>query len=723
MAHAPCNRGSRLDRPASVRPGWLGLVALVGVLLVSHWAGAASARPLFAPPVGYPTGSGPVSVALADLSADGKPDLVTANIASNTVSVLLGDGAGGFGPKTDLAALTTPVSVALADLNADGDLDLAVVEFDASTVSVRLGNGTGGFGSPTAFITETHPTSVAIGDLDGDGNLDMAVAKQLTNEVSVLLGDGAGGFGGETDYPAGFAPAAVAIGDLDGDATPDVAVTNSSANTVSVLLGNGGGTLGPKTDFACGNVPTNVVIADLNDDGNADLAIVNGNGTNTVSVLLGNGDGTFGPRTAYPGGANSNWVAIGDVNRDGRPDLVVANADDNTVSVLLGNGDGTFGAKSDFATGNHPPMVAIGDLNADGNLDVVTANQYANTVSVLLSQFSPGVASVQDVPNDQGGKVHVLWDAAFLDTAPSYGISAYNLWRRITLASALQALERGATLLEPAADVGGGVGSRTIRVTAEGAQAVYWEFVASVPARGQSGYGYMATTTSDSMASGIPWNVFFVDAQNASSPAFYVSLPDSGYSVDNLPPGPPALFAGEYLTGSNATVLTWGDNLESDFSYYKLYRGSSAGFEPGPGNLIATQGDAGYTDAGTSAHYYKLSAVDVHGNESGYALLEPGQTVGVGGSAPAALALEGAWPNPARGQELAVRFALPNAAPARIELVDVSGRRVVAREVGSLGPGRHAVDLAAGRPLPSGLYLVRLAQGGQMRVARVVVLD
>jgi hypothetical protein len=54
--------------------------------------------------------------------------------------------------------------------------------------------------------------------------------------------------------------------------------------------------------------------------------------------------------------------------------------------------------------------------------------------------------------------------------------------------------------------------------------------------------------------------------------------------------------------------------------------------------------------------------------------------------------------------------------------VDVTGRRVAEREVGVLGAGRHSVSLAAERRLAPGLYLVRLTQGVNMQVKRVVVL-
>ncbi len=59
----------------------------------------------------------------------------------------------------------------------------------------------------------------------------------------------------------------------------------------------------------------------------------------------------------------------------------------------------------------------------------------------------------------------------------------------------------------------------------------------------------------------------------------------------------------------------------------------------------------------------------------------------------------------------------------RLELLDVSGRRIASLDVGARGAGPHVVDLAAHRALPPGLYLVRLAQGANVRVTRVAVLN
>ena len=90
---------------------------------------------------------------------------------------------------------------------------------------------------------------------------------------------------------------------------------------------------------------------------------------------------------------------------------------------------------------------------------------------------------------------------------------------------------------------------------------------------------------------------------------------------------------------------------------------------------------------------------------------------------PLEFALEGVRPNPARRGSLVVHFTLAEAGASQIELFDVRGRRVAGREVRGES-GRHdAIDLAEMQSIPVGVYLVRLTQGTQTRVGRVVVVD
>jgi hypothetical protein len=283
-------------------------------------------------------------------------------------------------------------------------------------------------------------------------------------------------------------------------------------------------------------------------------------------------------------------------------------------------------------------------------------------------------------------------------------ITHYAVWRRIDV------LPSATSVTQPA---------QPMRVLAYPPGS--WDFVTEVPARGEASYNVVVPTLADSNSTGMHYSVFFVSAVTADPYVYYDSAPDSGYSVDNLPPIMPAPFTGAYAAG--ATSLHWGENTESDLWYYAVYRGTSADFVPGPGNLIASRSDTGYTDFGPAGGYYKLAAVDINGNVSGHALLMPSGTAGLEDGEALSFTLGAVRPNPTRGDRLSVEFVLARAGAARIEVLDVAGRRVIGREVGALGIGRHQVDLASGARLKPGLYLVRLAQGAAVRVGRVVVID
>ena len=87
----------------------------------------------------------------------------------------------------------------------------------------------------------------------------------------------------------------------------------------------------------------------------------------------------------------------------------------------------------------------------------------------------------------------------------------------------------------------------------------------------------------------------------------------------------------------------------------------------------------------------------------------------------AELALEGVSPNPTVSK-LSIDFVLADTAPATLELVDLSGRRVLSRTLGSLDPGRHHAQLGDVRLLPAGMYFVRLRQGTRERTARIAIV-
>ena len=88
-----------------------------------------------------------------------------ANDGSNTVSVLMGNGDGTFGPQQTYAVGISPTSVAIADLNGDGKPDLVVTNEEANTVSVLMGNGDGTFQAQKTYAVGSEPSNVVAADL------------------------------------------------------------------------------------------------------------------------------------------------------------------------------------------------------------------------------------------------------------------------------------------------------------------------------------------------------------------------------------------------------------------------------------------------------------------------------------------------------------------------------------------------------------------------------
>ena len=148
----------------------------------------------FQPAVTYDSGEGyESSVTVADVNSDGKLDVLTANLDSNTIGVVLGNGDGTFHPVVKYTTSGNYArSVAVTDLNGDGKSDLVVaVGFDDTglngSVDVLLGNGDGTFQPALIFGSGGVQTmfSVAAADLNGDGRPD--VVASLYSGAGVLL--------------------------------------------------------------------------------------------------------------------------------------------------------------------------------------------------------------------------------------------------------------------------------------------------------------------------------------------------------------------------------------------------------------------------------------------------------------------------------------------------------------------------------------------------------
>lgn len=229
-------------------------------LVVSDGSGGGRVMILFADPAhpgsflpafNLSTGVYNMSVAIADLNGDGRPDIVAvgADINGNNGSAYVfyqTTTPGTFSAPSVFPAGAQPQSVKVADLNADGHPDLVVANYwigldglGSPGVSVLLQDALhlGQFFAPVTYATGELSVDVAVGDLNGDGKLDLVVANiapEPTGSVSVLLQDPLhpGAFLAATNYLGIVNPLSVAIGDLNGDGKPDIAVADSTTATV-----------------------------------------------------------------------------------------------------------------------------------------------------------------------------------------------------------------------------------------------------------------------------------------------------------------------------------------------------------------------------------------------------------------------------------------------------------------------------------------------------------
>jgi hypothetical protein len=355
-------------------------------------------------------GSGPQSIASGDFNRDGFIDLAVLNRNDNTVSILFGDGAGGFtASPTKLATGNIPVAIVAADFNKDGKLDLAVANSADGTLSIYLGGTNGVFSAPSTysipgvFLQITTPTSLVVGDFDGNGTPDIAVAQSsilldlipVNGVVDIMLGDGAGGFptANVSQVTVGLNPTSIVAGYFNGGSNLDFAVTNKSSNNISVILGNGNGTTftqatGSPISTGNGTAPNSLVAADINGDGKLDLAATFSS-TKNIGLFQGNGAGGFTLLATSPStGTTPASIVAGDFNADGNVDLAVANSGQTTASLYLGNGDFTFQTPTTPTVATTPIAVASADFNGDGTSDLAIANNGSNSVSILLNQVT-----------------------------------------------------------------------------------------------------------------------------------------------------------------------------------------------------------------------------------------------------------------------------------------------------------------------------------------------
>ncbi len=300
---------------------------------------------------------------------------------------------------------------------------------------------------------------------------------------------------------------------------------------------------------------------------------------------------------------------------------------------------------------------------------------------IFVPSTGPTVASILDVPADQGGQLQIDWQRNSLDVVGSVApIAQYTIQRF------------------------------------QGS----WVDVGVQPANQSANYS-LVINTNDIASPGNPqpfsqYRVVAIETGGAVRP----SAAAQAFSVDNLAPPTPVV-----TLNTNATpwVVSWTAPGISDFNEACVFRGDTPGFVPS--TALACAAGTQYLEFDTNPHYYVVQFSDTHGNLSSFSA----EVGSVATDVPAARRLQTAItqvsPNPFN-PTTRVTFSLAAPGRARIDIFTPDGRFVRTlfdqqRSAGEFNVMWDGTDGRGGRTA-TGPYLLRLQSGGRVDTEKVLLL-
>jgi hypothetical protein len=453
-----------------------------------------------APKTDYAVGSPTHFAGIDDVNGDGKPDIVAANSLSSSVSVLRNTSDSpnvSLAPKVDYTVGSSPYCVVLGDIDGDGKDDIASANLFSNTVSILRNKITGpyissftptfgGNGSRVNIIGNNFSGTISVSFggtpatsfiVDSSTSITALVGAGMGGAVSVTTPQGTTSLGGFTfsSVPtiSSFTPSTGGTGSIvvikgtNFIGTTSVSFGGSiassftvdSANTITAVVGvvstgtisvsvttpigvaslpgfYTGPTIKSFTPIS-GSVGTTVTILGTHFSNTplnnivrfgAVRANVSAASSTSLTVVVPTG-ATFEPITvtannltaysgkpfivSFAGGStafNANsfapkidsatllsfGITTSDLDMDGKPDLAIVNTTSNKVSIFRNTGSiGSiaFANKIDYTTGSFPLNVSAGDLDGDGKPELIVVNDESDSISIFKNNSISGTIS------------------------------------------------------------------------------------------------------------------------------------------------------------------------------------------------------------------------------------------------------------------------------------------------------------------------------------------
>lgn len=376
----------------------------------------------FAPRVNFTTGNDPRSVSISDLNGDGKPDMVSMNYSSSTMTMLKNTSVPGtvtMLPKVDHNNEGAGFGVVVCDLDLDSKPEIITTNQTVSSANVFSNDLCNEF--PPVQITSITPKTGPAG----------TVVNIIGNNFSPVISNNTVFFG-STKGATSFASIDSMIVTVPSNTMLDyVTVLNSVSKTAGSSLTH------YSESFSCpdslrtssidsamiipsSNYSQDIFLGDIDGDGNTDVL----NGYNGgFSVLRNISSGVLiqlAPRVNFSTSTGPVDIVSGDIDGDGMKDIILSNYSPSTISILRNTstpGSISFAPKIDISILIGTQDLAIADLNQDGRPEIIISSGGATQFTVLQNTSFPGIVSF-NYP-----KVFTIFGSG----ADAYGISAGDI--------------------------------------------------------------------------------------------------------------------------------------------------------------------------------------------------------------------------------------------------------------------------------------------------------
>jgi FG-GAP-like repeat/Secretion system C-terminal sorting domain len=667
-----------------------------------------------------------------DVDGDGWPDIVLSSPWWNGVFVLWNNGAGIFPLVDNIPIAGVGGPMALGDFDHDGRSDIAIASANSDVLPTFLSRGGRSLEPRSFFLSDPSqcssglpaPVSVAISDLDQDGNPDLVFALGgwygESSSLGVFRNVNRRASTGNFAYEAmGMKPRSTRLAQFTSTGPP--ALVFDTDTGIKKMVGRADGTFSPATEV-CPSDPFQVL--DLNGDGLSDL--IRSHDSDSLITALCRPDGQL--ETAVGHGSVGALVVSGEFDRTPGIDLLTVRADGSHV-MMINDGHGRFTEAPVSGIESQGAIIASGDLDGDGLWDVIRATTDALTILHNDGGARFSRSHVYDLPLQHNFPYRdrlLLYECLLGDLN---GDGHTDVVLKVGDDPAAHEIFMN--------DGSGGFGTPTVmycpREQATTALADlnddHWLDLVTV---GHSGCGEGRLTVQLNQGDGTfedpepfigikryPFGPLVADLDGDSYPELIIphtsSWPGGGILVlhnelgdSGHTPGPPVPQLVSRVEGGHVQLTCDDGRASAAF----LERSASASAWQSLARVVAdAAGRLAYSDSDVQPgvrYSYRLRVGTWLSAETSVELPH------------LVFAFEGARPNPTT-QDVIVAFTLPDASPATLELIDVSGRRV-RMEQARVEAGRQTVDLTRGTTLPAGFYWVRLTQGARRATAKVVVI-